>query len=136
MFHSTKALLMLSTLLIISCATTPSGKNFDFPIGVWNEKYTSMNGKTHSSEVTIIDKTEGSYTNPRGGRFEFHSTDDQYTWKAYWILESGDRSCSTEKGGSKFWGEQIFQFNETYNQYTGTWDYCGEGTKYWTKGVR
>lgn len=135
MSHSTKMLSIVSTLLLISCATAPSGKTFDSPIGVWKERFATMSGSTRSGVVTITDKAKGSYTNP-GGRLEFHSTDDRYTWKAYWILESGSRPCSTEKGGSKIWGEQIFQFNETYNQYTGTWDSCGEGPKYSIKGVR
>ena len=135
MFHSTQALSVLSTILIVSCATTPSGKTFDSAIGVWSEKFTTMSGKTRSGVMTIIDETKATYTNP-GGRIEFYSIDDQRTWKGYWILESGQNPCSVEKSGSLYWGEQIFHFNETYNQYTGAWDACGEGPKYSFKGVR
>lgn len=135
MFHSTKALAMLSTLLIISCATAPSGKTFDSAIGVWSDKYTTMGGKTRSSVVTFIDESKATYTNP-DGRIEFYSIDDQRTWKGYWIEESGSTSCSVEKSGSLFWGEQIYHFNETYSQYTGSWDMCGKGPKYSFKGVR
>ena len=135
MFHSTKALAMLSTVLIISCATGPSGKMFDSAIGEWNDRYTTMSGKTRSSVVTFIDESKATYTNPNG-RIEFYSIDDQRTWKGYWIEESGSSSCSEEKSGSKYWGEQIFHFNETYSQYTGTWDMCGKGAKYSFKGVR
>jgi hypothetical protein len=135
MLHSTKALVMLSTLVIISCATAPSGKTFDSAIGVWSDKYTTSMGKTRSSVVTITDETRGAYTNP-DGRIEFYSIDDQRAWKGYWIEESGTKPCPTEKSGSMYWGEQIYQFNETYNQYTGTWDFCGKGEKYSFKGVR
>jgi hypothetical protein len=135
MFRSLKVLLTLSILLAIGCATAPSGKTFDSAMGVWSDKYQTSMGKTRSSVVTIIDKTKGTYTNP-DGRVEFYSIDDQRTWKGYWIEESGSDPCSTEKSGSMFWGEQIYHFNETYNQYTGTWDFCGEGKKYSFKGVR
>ncbi len=88
MFHSIKALAMLSTLLIISCATGPSEKTFDSAVGVWSDKYKTMSGKTRSSVVTIIDETKATYTNPNG-RIEFYSIDDQRTWKGYWIEEDG-----------------------------------------------
>ncbi len=126
---------MLSTLLIISCATGPSEKTFDSAVGVWSDKYKTMSGKTRSSVVTIIDETKATYTNPNG-RIEFYSIDDQRTWKGYWIEEDGSTSCSVEKSGSMHWGEQIYQFNETYSQYTGSWDMCGKGPKYSFKGVR
>ena len=137
MFHLSRTMAILSTLLMISCATTPSGQTFDSAIGVWNEKHTTMSGRTQSSKVTIIDEAKGAFTYSGGpGRLEFYSKEDQRTWKGYWIIESGHNPCTTEKGGSQFWGEQIFHFNETYNTYTGTWNSCGEGTKYSARGVR
>jgi hypothetical protein len=139
MFHSTKTLSMLSTLLLISCATAPSGKSFDSPIGVWSEQYessTGIGGIRKRSKVTIIDETKGTYTNP-SGRIEFYAIDGQRRWKGYWINQSGTYNlCSEEKGGSPYWGENIYQFNEAYNRYTGTWDFCGEGQKYALSGVR
>ena len=94
-----------------------------------------MSGKTLTGKVTIVDETKGSYTNPVG-RIEFYAIDDQRIWKGYWIEESGSTACPEEKSGSMFWGEQIYQFNEAYNQYIGTWDSCGEGPKYGSKGFR
>jgi hypothetical protein len=54
MFNSTKALVMLSAVLIISCATGPSGKTFDSATGVWSDKYTTMGGKTRLRQPTRI----------------------------------------------------------------------------------
>lgn len=90
-----------------------------------------------SSKFTIVDETKGIYASPPG-RVEFYSIDDQRRWKGYWINTTGEKSflCSEEKGGSSYWGEMIYQFNETYNQYTGTWDKCGQGKKYAIKGIR
>lgn len=131
-------IVLLSITLLASCATKPSGQTFDSPVGVWNERHKTTSGKTQTSEVTIIDETRGTFTYPGAsdGRLEFFSTEGQRMWKGYWILESGLYPCSTEKGGSRFWGEQIFHFNETYNQFTGTWNSCGEGTEYSAKGTR
>jgi len=135
MFRAMKLLAMLTTILIVGCASAPSGMSFDSPIGEWNEKYTSKSGKTRSSRVTFIDETKGTYTNPNG-RLEIYEIDDQGRWKAYWIEESVPANCTEEKSGSMHWGEQMFQFNDTFNQYTGWWDSCGEGPKYPFKGVR
>ena len=66
---------------------------------------------------------------------EFFATDDPRTWKGYWIAED-HTSCLEKKGGINSWGETIFHFNETYTRYKGTWDYCGEGSKYSISGVR
>ena len=138
MFHPIQVFLVLSTSLIVSCASGPSGESFDSPIGVWSEKYessTGVGGGMKTAKFTIIDETEGMYPN---GRVMFYAIDEQRKWKGYWINDTGNKTvmCSDEKGGSPYWGEQIYQFNETYNQYTGTWDVCGEGQKYKTSGVR
>ena len=136
---SNSTLLVISSLIITSCATTPSGQTFDSPVGVWNEKYKTMSGKTRSSETTIVDNTSGTYillSSGMQGRLVFTSTAEPLVWKGYWVLESGSNPCSTEKDGSVYWGEQVMNFNETFNQFTGTWDNCGEGSKYSIKGVR
>jgi hypothetical protein len=137
LFHSTKIMSILSALLLVSCATAPSGNNFDSPIGEWSERHETSLGSTQSARLTIIDETKGKYPNSIG-RVEFYAIDQQGRWKGYWINEneSGPSRCSEEKSGSMFWGEQIYQFNEAYNQYTGTYDYCGEGQKFATKGSR
>ena len=135
MFHSIKSFAILSTSLIISCASGPSGMTFDSPVGVWSEQYSTMSGGTKSSKVTIVDETKGTYTNPKG-RIEFYTIDQQGQWKGYWIEESGSTSCSEEKNGSMFWGETTFQFNDAYNHYTGTWDMCGDGNRAEWNGSR
>ena len=62
------------------------------------------------------------------------TVDDQGRWEGYWV-ESGN-DCTEKKHGSNSWGVSIYQFNETYNEYEGTWDMCGEGKKYKMTGVR
>ena len=120
---------------LLANLAAPSAMYFDSPIGEWSEQYQEMNGAWNLSKVTIIDETKGTYTNP-DGRIQFYAIDEQGRWNGYWIEESGSTSCSEEKSGSNYWGEYIFQFNDTYTQYEATWDVCGEGQKYPTKGVR
>jgi hypothetical protein len=146
LFHSTKTISILSALLLVSCATAPSGDNYDSPIGEWTEHFESSgggevpsgpDGMTLTSKLTIIDKNRATYSK-LNGRVEFYEIDEQGRWKGYWIHETMQKYflCPEEKGGSPFWGEIVYQFNETYNQYTGTWDKCGEGKKYAISGVR
>ena len=127
---------LVSTLLLASCATAPTGP-FDDPLGQWKERYKTIGGSIQSGKVNIIDEASGTYSSAgMSGRYEFFAREEPRTWKAYWLTDKGNYSCAKEKGGSVYWGEQIFQFNEAYNQYTGYWNICGEGTKYTTKGTR
>lgn len=127
--------MLLATTLMTGCAIGPSSTTFDSPIGSWNERHETTLGSVRSSKVTIIDETRAIFTNP-AGRIEFYEIDEQGRWKGYWIVENGLQACSQEKGGSVFWGEQIYQFNETYNRYKGSYDYCGLSQKYSVSGVR
>jgi hypothetical protein len=134
MLNSIRVLAILSTLLIIGCASGPSRKTFDSAIGVWNVRYEIPYGSPLSSKLTIIDETGGTYSHL--ARVEFYAIDEQRNWKGYWTLETGFYACLEKKNGSIYWGESMFQFNETYNEYTGTWNFCGEEQKFATKGVR
>lgn len=137
MLNLLKICALLSITLIFGCATGPSGMTFDSPVGEWSEKYERMNDRgTRTHKFTMIDETKGTY--PSSQKVEFYAIDEQRRWKGYWIMKTGTNTnmCSEEKSGSPYWGVQVYQFNETYNQYTGTWDVCGEGQKYKTRGVR
>lgn len=123
-----------SIALVIGCATGPSGKTFDSPLGEWSETHEKRSGGSKTVKLTITDKTKG--IDSEGVLLDIHSSDDNHTWEAYWILESGMYPCSEKKQESPYWGEQVFHFNETFNKYTGTWNSCGEGQEYWTRGIR
>lgn len=151
MFKPISLLAVLAISLLFGCATqTPtssSGKVFDSPIGEWTELYEQSGGheipvggqgaSTGTLKQTIIDETRGISSNNQ--RVEFYEIDDQGRWKGYWISDQALTKyyiCDEKKSGSSFWGEITYQFNEAYNQYTGTWDRCGEGKKFWVKGFR
>ena len=134
MSKMTGILAIPSMILAIGCAIGPSGQTFDSPLGDWSETHEKRSGGSKTVKLTITDKTTG--TGSDGVLLDIYSSGDDYTWKAYWILESGIYACAEKKRGSPYWGEQVFNFNQAYNQYTGTWDSCGEGQKFWTRGNR
>lgn len=133
MFNATKTLALFPVLLIFGCATGPSGETYDSPIGKWLDTHETTLGSNKSERLTIVDDRSGTF--PRG-RIEFYDTSQEREWKAYWILENGRYECAEEKGGSKYWGVQVFRFNQDFNRYTGYWDSCGEGQQYGARGTR
>jgi hypothetical protein len=86
--------------------------------------------------MIFIDETTATYTNPANpdGRVFFYATDNQ-NWEGLWVEDVTD-VCSEEKHGSKNWGVVIYQFNDAYNKYEGTWDDCGKGQKLPFNGIR
>lgn len=124
-----------STILAIGCASGPSSESHDSPVGKWTEQWVNSSSETRVARLTIFDERSAKYTGSNNTRIEFYATDDQRTWKAYWIGE-GHTSCLQQKGGINSWGESIFHFDETYTRYKGTWDYCGQGRKFSMSGVR
>ena len=134
MSKTIRILAVPSMVLVIGCASGPSGQVFESPLGEWSETHELKSGRTKTVKLVITDKTRGM--DSKGAMLEIFSADDDHMWKAYWILESGIYPCSEKKQGSPYWGEEVFNFNETFNQYTGTWNSCGAGQEYWTRGVR
>ena len=150
MFQSLKAILLLSISLVFGCATSAptssSGTVYDSPIGKWTEHYEFVMGEvtvgaghstTKTTRFTIFDETSGKYDETR---VEFYALEEPRRWKGYWIGGGSGWTkyflCDEQKGGSDYWGETVFEFNETFNQYTGYWDRCGEGGKFAIRGVR
>ena len=129
MNHLARVLAIFYTLIMIGCASGPSGKAFDSAVGEWKYEFRTMSNKSRSTQMTIIDETKASYEFS-GGRIFFYAVDDQVKWEGYWVEDSApDVSCTEKKDGSNVWGVTVFQFNDTYNSFTGEWDVCGKGTK-------
>lgn len=120
------------TLSLFACATpSPStDKAQDSPFGTWKTKVQYEDGSWHSHGVmTFTDKTKAKYA-LRNGRILFTEVDDLSKWKGRWIENNQAYiSCAEEVDGSKSWGEAIFQFDETYDTFKGTWDACGDGNR-------
>ena len=127
---------LLSTILITGCASGPSGKTFDSALGEWKTLFISIKGRSVSPRMTIIDETKATYGFHRG-RIFFFAVDDQGKWEGYWVESyAPNMSCTEKKDGSNVWGVVVLQFNDTYTNFTGDWDSCGEGKKHPWKGNR
>ena len=122
--------------LVVGIVSGPSIESFASPIGEWSERYRTTDGTWVRSTMIFIDETTATYTNPANpdGRVFFYATDNQ-NWEGLWVEDVTD-VCSEEKHGSKNWGVVIYQFNDAYNKYGGTWDDCGKGQKLPFTGIR
>ncbi len=129
-----RTFVLLSTVLIIGCASGPSGKSFDSAIGEWRWTW-EIHGFRKAGDMTIIDETKAPY-GYRDGRIIFYAIDDQGKWEGHWVGNSGPVNCSDKKDGSTHWGVAILQFNDAYNNFRGTWDFCGDGVTYDWDGDR
>ncbi len=79
--------------------------------------------------MTFSNKEKATYSF-HNGHILFSAVDDQGLWKGTWVEDQwGTIHCGDQIDGSSTWGEAIFQFDETYNEYKGTWDPCGSGRK-------
>ena len=135
MLNLMRTFLLLSTILIIGCASGPSGKSFDSVMGEWSSQLQQPTGTAVSIKITIIDETKATYT-WMNGRIFFYAIDDQGKWEGYWVEDAGQHDCSDKKDGSTDWGTVIFQFNDAYNRFSGKWDFCGDGELFDWDGVR
>ena len=137
MSGSGKITALFTAALLCGCATGPSGETFDSPIGEWSERFEMSMGSYQTAKLTIIDETSGVYSATNyPGKVEFYAVAEPREWQGHWINDSGSNACLEEKGGSKFWGDMVIRFNETYNRYNGYWNFCGEGTQYSLEGLR
>lgn len=130
-----KILASICVVVTIGCATGPSGKAYDFAEGEWNFIWEYISS-TYTYKTTIVDETLATY-GFRDGRFVFHGNDGQGRWEGYWIEKFGKNNlCADTREGTNAWGEVVLQFNAAYNEFEGTWDFCGEGRKFELRGYR
>ena len=130
-----KSFLLLSTVLVLGCASPQSVKSFDSAIGEWSWQLEARSDQWYGGKMTIIDETKATYTY-QDGRIYFYAIDDQGKWEGYWVENSGARKCSDKMHGSNDWGVATFQFSDAYNEFTGKWNFCGEGKELEWNGAR
>jgi tetratricopeptide (TPR) repeat protein len=121
--------------LIIGSASGASGKTFDSAMGEWSSR--AQDGKCGLVKVqmTIVDEKKATYPSYRNGRILFYAIDDQRKWEGYWVEEVPGQ-CADKKDGSSYWGVVTFRFNDTYTEWKGEFDECGNGRKYPWDGFR
>ena len=125
MFRLTKKMAIISTFWIIGFGANFQVKAYDSAVGEWTYKEETMEGHLMRGKMSFTDQKNAIYT-ANNGRIIFVATDGNGRWEGYWI-EDGSIECSTEKDGSQLWGVAIFNFNDDYSRFEGTWDMCGSG---------
>ena len=110
------------------------GDTFGKAEGRWVSERDQTQGGAQISTTTF--DYYGRMASRPGPMVTFYSADENGNWEGYWVDHSGRRPCENKKDGSHFWGVVQFQFNGAYNEFEGTWDFCGEGMKQGWKGKR
>jgi hypothetical protein len=105
----------------------------------WLTERVVSSGSLYPFSLTIIDEKSARYRSARAdsrGRIIFTSIGSEGRWEGYWIGSKPANVCLENREGSRNWGLVIWEFDETYSRFKGTWDYCGEGRKYLWNGRR
>lgn len=110
------------------------GDAFGKAQGRWVSERDKTQGGTQISTTTF--DYYGRMASRPGPMVTFYSADENGKWEGYWVEDSGRHPCDKEEDGSQYWGMVQFQFNEAYNEFEGTWDFCGKGMKHGWKGKR
>ncbi|MDH3452561.1 MAG: hypothetical protein OEN20_09075, partial [Gammaproteobacteria bacterium] len=129
-----KPFAVLSTLLLFGCAIQPPVAGFSSPAGDWNTRWQSMDGRWHTGRLRIADEARATFTG-QNARLYFYAIGANRRWQGYWI-EDRPQACEQARDGSKFWGVAVFQFNQAYDRFEGSWDMCGESREVPWNGTR
>jgi tetratricopeptide (TPR) repeat protein len=121
--------------LIAGSASGASAKTFDSAMGEWSSIFQGSDCVLNKVQLTIVDETKAITPSYRNGRILFYALDDQRKWEGYWVDEIAG-NCVEKKDGSTYWGVVTFRFNDTYTEWKGEFDECGEGRKYPWDGFR
>ena len=112
---------------------TLAGGSFEKATGEWTSFWKSESGRTMFDKLKFDGSSKMIYIPDRGSSVSFQSAEDNGKWEGHWVGSSSPQSCGTKYQGSHYWGMVMFQFNESYNEFKGYWDNCGEGKKFeWT----
>jgi hypothetical protein len=54
-------------------------------------------------------------------------SDGSANFTGHWYAETAGQRCTTERGGTYYWGAATLIFNRDRTGFQGYWDYCGAG---------
>lgn len=91
--------------------------------GVWSSDYGDINWSP----------TGASYASGKG---RITGTLDQQIFSGFWVEESSENPCKTERSGTSAWGRIVVTFDAEFEFFHGQWGYCdAEPSMPWT-GMR
>ena len=130
MIYLKKLNVFVVTLFLFVFANQGFTQEFDSPLGEWKTKI-QIDGGSWLTHGVMTFSGDGTVKYAlRNGRIFFKEKDGQGKWKGHWVEDKQPWVVCTEKlDGSTAWGEAIFQFDEEYKTFKGTWDKCGDGKR-------
>lgn len=121
-------------LLAVSGTTVMAEELFAGAEGKWLTEWETTTGEEKVAKTTF--DAFGGMSSIPGPIVTFYSADANGLWEGTWTADSAPETCKVEKDGKSHWGVVRFQFNKSYDEFEGTWDFCGEGRKLSWKGKR
>ena len=100
--------------------------------GKWMAQWGKTSGAPGHSQLHIEGSGQAKFP---GGEMVFSSAKDR-TWEGHWTRSPATESCVEEKHGTYYWGVVKITFDESYEHFDGTWDFCGDGKTNLIKGKR
>lgn len=123
-------LLILITIGISSCSNdcaceTPVSGESGFS-GVWKTSYGDVyfpkfEGKTVRGAFWSYPESNGKADNGR-----ILAEIDGASLTGYWVEDSGNTPCATERDGSLNWGPVHFEANADFSVISGAWGFCDQ----------
>jgi hypothetical protein len=111
-----------------------SANTYDSIEGVWESSYghmfftlrTSLGPVEAPAGKTGMRAAFWAYPDSNGvtDNARLIGTVDDRSFDGFWIQDSGQSPCATERDGSLFWGITRFEANTDFTEMTGTWGYC------------
>lgn len=123
---------MLCGLAVFFGGSVLADPPWDQGKGKWMAQWGQTFGPPRYSQIHIEDSGRAKYP---GGEIYFNSAND-LTWEGQWKAIQATESCTEEKHGSYHWGVVKITFNDSYDQFEGTWDNCGDGKTNILRGKR
>ncbi len=134
-----RQLILATMAVLLICSLTSCGKNADVAAppsadlsvaknysGVWKTSYGDVYfPKTTTKEV------RGAFwsypdSNGKADNGRIIATISGKRLDGYWVEDSGDTPCETERDGSYNWGPVHFEANEDFSVISGAWGFCDQ----------
>lgn len=92
--------------------------------GVWKTSYGDVYFPKYTSN-----EVRGAFwsypdSNGKADNGRIIATVDAGKLNGYWVEDSGEQACATEKDGSLHWGPVTFETNDDFSVISGAWGFC------------
>lgn len=94
--------------------------------GVWKTSYGDVYFPKYTSNEVRGAFWSYPESNGQADNGRIIATVDGRKLVGYWVEDSGERPCATEKDGSLHWGPVNFEANDHFTEIGGAWGFCDQ----------